>query len=70
MIAYVMALAGAVKAYASEAGNLDLAGKMHLRETHFAVRDDLKDDVAQAIYDQAHPHLAALASEPRVRAKY
>ena len=62
MVETSFSVAGIVKAYASETGNLELKERVKLNKTMFHdARDDEKDNVAQVVYDAAQENVAALA---------
>lgn len=62
MVSYALRVAGAVKAYASTAGNATLRNKADIKPSDFThVRDDQRDDIAQGVHDDANGVLANLA---------
>jgi hypothetical protein len=65
MIATTYVVAGAIGAYASEAGDLALKARVKVNPTKFHdARDDQKDDVAQVIHDAGNDTLANLTDYP------
>ncbi len=62
MVSYAMRVAGALMAYASTNNNNTLLNKAKISENTFAkARDDLRDDIAQGMHDEANAVLAQLA---------
>ena len=63
MVDYTMRVAGALMAYASAEGNNTLLAKAKsITDTKFVrARDDVRDDIAQDIHDEANLVIAALA---------
>lgn len=62
MIKKALQVAGQLKAWASVTGNATVMAKADISRSSFMdVRDDLRDEIAQEIHDQANTNLAALA---------